>query len=111
MPDPALIDAISSGGLIAGCLFALWAFSTGRVVTGVQLAKVEASAADRMTKAELACSERIKRLETRLDEFAAIARKQAEVQQAQIVSLQTELGAMKIEDAVRKVKKPDWAAP
>ena len=111
MPDPALIDAISSGGLIGGCLLALWAFSTGRVVTGAQLARAEASAAERMTRAEVTCSERIAKLETRLEEFTMIARKQSEAQQAQIVSLQAALETVKIEDAMRKAKKPDWSSP
>ena len=77
MPDPVIINALSSIGLTGGTLVALWAFVTGRVVTGQQI-----------ERAEKACSERTSRLEVKLDESTAIILRQADSQQAQIVAQQ-----------------------
>lgn len=64
---PELIQALSGIGLTGGCILALWAFGTGKVVTGAQLAKSEA-----------ACNTRITKLEDKLDASAIVASKSAE---------------------------------
>ncbi len=65
--DPTLINALSGIGLTGGCIVAIWAFTTGKIVTGAMLAKSEA-----------ACTARIQRLEEKLDASALVSAKSAE---------------------------------
>lgn len=58
--DPALIQTLSGIGLTGGLIVAVWAFQTGKIVTGATLAKKETE-----------CDDRIKEQQTRHDDWAA----------------------------------------
>jgi hypothetical protein len=67
MPSPELIQLISGLGLTGGCLIAIWAFFTDRIVTGKTLARIQAEWQGRIDEAKLECGERVDRLENKLD--------------------------------------------
>jgi len=92
--SPELIDALSSMGLLGGSILAVWGFATGRVVTDKALAKCDESWQKRQDEATRACTERIAKLEGKLDEATALILRQTEAQQLQIAAQQQMIGAL-----------------
>jgi multidrug efflux pump subunit AcrB len=88
MPSPELIQLISGLGLTGGCLIALWAFATDRVVTGKTLTRVTAEMQKRIDDAKVECQAQVNKLEGKLDLSTDQLRRQMDEQSKTIIILE-----------------------